>query len=468
MRRYLILIVLLLIPLIPLGLFALGVIKPKQLAPTPVTLTAWITSDTPQSFQALLNEYKNLRPYITVNLTQIDRTNYAAVLKDAWARGRGPDVFELPASWVTEFANDFLAPLPPSTNVYTYFSRKLFFRTEVEIKKTAIPSVTASQLQREFVETVAPDVIRDGYIYGLPLSFDTLVLYYNKDIFQGNNIIDPPRTWEQLTKIAPRLSLADSSGRIISSAIALGTGANVNHAADIMSLLFLQDGVTMNTGDGGVLLDESIASDGTNLGVNALTFYTSFADPNRDVYSWNKDMPNSLEAFLTGKTAMYIGYASDRTSIESAGSVNFGVAPIPHLQEDGKDALYTSAGRPLQVNYGNYLVFSVFQRTAHPHEAWNFAQFLTRDERLAGTYLAGAQRIAALRSLLARQQGDDSLRVFAEQAISARTWYRGRSATATEQYLRDMIDNAASKRLTVPEALARARAQIETTTKELR
>lgn len=463
MRRYLILAALLLIPLIPLGLLAFGVIKRPVTQPKPVTLTVWVTSDTAKQYNRILAEYSALRPYITVRLTQVPRDDYAVQLKDAWARGRGPDVFELPVEWLGEFADDFLLPAPATTNVYTYFKRKAFFRQQTDIQQTAIASITPAQLQRDFVDVVQDDVIRDGKIYGLPTSIDTLVLYYNKDVLRSANVVEPPRTWTQLTQMAPKLTIADEEGRILQSAIAIGTGANVEHASDIISLLFLQDGVTMNGPAGRVLLDESIAADGTNLGENALSFYTSFANKGKDVYSWNADQPNSLEAFLAGKAAMYIGYHADRTVIDARGSISYGVAPIPHLQADGKDALLTPSGNPLQVNFGNYTVFSVFQRTKAPNEAWNFAQYLTRDERLTTALLAGTGRPGALRSILQKQLNDESIRVFAEQAVSARTWYRGRNASEIEQRLTEMLDAAASGRLTALEALTLARKQIEQT-----
>jgi len=462
MRRYLILIIILLVPLIPLGLLALGVIKRPVTSPTPVNLTMWVTSNA-GAYTALIRQYNAIRPYIRITLETIPSEEYAAQLKDAWARGRGPDIFELPASSIGEFQTDFLAPMPPATTVYSYFAKRVLFRNEVEISKDTIASLTIPQIQQLFVDVVAEDVIRDGQVYGLPLSIDTLVLYYNRDLLRGANIVAPPTTWLQVSALTPKLTSADDQANIIQSGIAIGTGKNTTHAADIMSLLFLQDGVSMTTPNGMVQLDDSVTADGQNLGVNALSFYTSFASPNKPTYAWNLKQPDSLDAFSRGKTAMYIGYAADREYIRSNGSVNFGVAPIPHLTADGKDSSPT--GQAQQVNYGNYNVLAAFQRSPNTNEAWNFIQYVTRQDSLEKLFIGQTGQVGALRSVIAEQAQDTELGVFAQQAISARSWYRGRSASTAEQAIVDMIDSVVGGTTTPLEALGLARQKIELTTR---
>lgn len=463
MKRFAILIAILAVPLIVLVLFITGVLRPKTVIPKRVTLTMWVTTDSPAVFTPIIKQYNAIRPYITINIQQVSSDNYTTNLKDAWARGKGPDIFELPASSIGEFANDFIVPIPKTTNVFTYTAKKVLFRTDVQIKKTAIPSVTPAQLQSDFAYVVSEDMLRNGNIYGLPLSLDTLVLYYNKDILRSANIAEPPKTWSQLAALAPRLSIADDQGKLLQSAIAIGRGSNVAYSSDIMSLLFLQDGVDMNS-NGKVLIDDSKSSEGTNLGVNALTFYTSFASPTKAVYSWNASQPQSLDAFIHGKTAMYIGYNSDRDIIDTQSSINLGIAPMLHLQDDGKDAMYTSAGNAMQVNYGDYHVYSVFQRTAHPQEAWNFVQYMTKQDKVAQLYLTATRKVGALNAILSRQANDPELATQAQQAISVRSWYHGNNATTAMQALETMLDNVADGKSSALEALTLARKQIELTT----
>lgn len=469
MRRFYILLILLFVPIAGLTLFITGVFRPAIKTPTPVKLLMWTTIDDPKVYGGVLAEYKKVRPYITISVQQVAADEYATKLKDAWARGKGPDIFEMPASWVGEFSKDFIVPIPKSTKVYTYSSRKILFKTDVQIAETVVPSVTPAELRKLFADVVADDMIgSDGKIYGLPLALDTLVLYYNKDLFRSANIAEPPATWAQLASLAPRISVADEDGKLLQSAIALGRGSNVVHAADILSLLFLQDGMRMTTDTGTAPIDDNRTSEGTNLGVNALAYYTSFASSTKSVYSWNEEQPRSLEAFIRGKTAMYLGYNSDRDAIDASGTVNLGIAPMLHLQPDGRDALLSTGGNPTQVNYGNYKTLSVFQRTKNPQEAWNFVQFITKQDSVAKLYLQATRRIGALRSILTLQADDPEIGIQARQAISARSWYHGSDANAVDKAFVTMLDNVADGKVQPLEALTLARRQIEATIGRIR
>jgi len=456
------------IPLIFFALLAAGVIKRPVRSVAPVNLLMWVVTDDPLSYADLTDSYAGLRPYISVTIERVPKQDYSQRLKDAWARGRGPDIFELPASSIGEFTNDFILPIPPTTTVYNYQRKKILLRTETEITPVTVPSVTPTQIQRDFADVVYEDVVRDGKIYGLPLSLDTLVLYYNRDLLRSANIAEPPKSWTGLVNAVPRLTSADEDGKILQSAIPLGTGSNIDHAADIMSLLMLQSGVRLQTPEGEVMLDSTVLEDGTNVGQRALDFYTSFANPAKKSYAWNAAQSEARESFIREKSAMYLGYGYERNEIAAEASMNFDLAPIPHLQEDGKDALVSGQGNPLQVNFGNYWVLSVFQRTAYPQEAWNFVQFIAKQPDVARAYLDTTSRVGALRSILQEQQEEDQRGILASQAISARSWYHGRDATRVTQYLKDMIDGVVLGKNSISGALELARRQIELTTKRPR
>ena len=70
-----------------------------------------------------------------------------------------------------------------------------------------------------------------------------------------------------------------------------------------------------------------------------------------------------------------------------------------------------------------------------------FLQFITRAEQ-AQVYLEKAQKPTALRSLVGQQRADDNIGVFADQVLTARSWYRGSNIKATEQAFAQMIDAA--------------------------
>jgi len=65
-----------------------------------------------------------------------------------------------------------------------------------------------------------------------------------------------------------------------------------------------------------------------------LKFYIAFADPNnKDLYSWNKSFPSSIDAFSREDLAFYFGYASELESLVNRNpNQNFGVAPFPQIK----------------------------------------------------------------------------------------------------------------------------------------
>ena len=71
------------------------------------------------------------------------------------------------------------------------------------IKKETVPqlminkSLTLRDLKNNFVDSVYYDVVSsDNKIYGLPLSSDTLVMYYNQDLFNNSGITEVPKYCE--------------------------------------------------------------------------------------------------------------------------------------------------------------------------------------------------------------------------------------------------------------------------------
>ena len=60
------------------------------------------------------------------------------------------------------------------------------------------PSLSLGQVRDLFVDVVSKDVIlEDNKIYGLPLSVDTLAMFYNKDLLNNAGISEAPKYWNR-------------------------------------------------------------------------------------------------------------------------------------------------------------------------------------------------------------------------------------------------------------------------------
>lgn len=332
-------------------------------------------------------------------------------------------------------------------------------KKETVIEMRTVPSISLRAIKTDFVDQVAKDVIlQDGQpaeerVFALPLYFDTLALFYNRDILNSSGLPEAPRTWTEFQQAVKKITKIDKQGNILQAGAALGTAYNVERAPDILSLLMMQNGTAM-TDDAGNPTFANIPPGATMPnppGEDALGFYTDFASPYKEVYTWNSTMPDSLEAFTTGFSAFFFGYSYHIPQIKNlAPKLNFAVAKAPQI-EGGQE-----------VNFVNYWVETVSKKTENPNEAWDFLQFLTKAEN-AQKYLAKTKKPTALRSLIASQAEDIDLSIFVSQILTAKSWYRGYDAPAAEKIFEDMIEQTVVGAQTPKEAISWAQGRVQQT-----
>ena len=257
-----------------------------------------------------------------------------------------------------------------------------------------------------------------------------MALFYNRDILNAVGISQPAATWDDFQKQVSAITQLDEVGTILRAGAALGTADNVERSSDILSLIMMQNGALMSDANRVATFDRfPTGTEDRPLppGAEALVFYADFANPEKIVYTWNDKMPNSLQAFVKGQAAFFIGYSYHLPTIRNLNpSLNLGVAPFPQIRDN----------RP--VNFANYWIETVSKKTKYPDEAWDFVRFITSPQEVQ-KYLAAAKKPTALRSLVNSQLEDLDLSVFASQVLTAKSWYRGQDAAASEQIFRDMI-----------------------------
>ncbi len=378
-------------------------------------ITIWGTADSKAVIEeTLIATYNAIHPAVTVAYEQKNAGTYEEELINALASGRGPDAYFIRNNWVPMQA-DKLSPLTDTE--YPLANLQATFPSAAQLDLTLGTSTT----------------------YGFPAYIDTLALFYNRNLFDNAGIANPPANWEELEQIVPRLRQTDASQKIVRSAIALGgSGKSVSHAADILSLMMLQDGVVMNTPD-------SFAVNFTNGGGKVLTRYLRFANPADELYTWNDQMGSDLEAFAKGEVAMMIGYRADIARIKEKNPFfNFGIAPM--LQHEGAS---------LAVNYPSYQVLVVSNTSLNSGLAWDFiGTTLLSAENVAG-YLEQAGHTPALRLLIAEAVNDSEFGLFARQALTAKSWLQI-DGPAVEEVFSQMIESVLTGALPSHSALETA------------
>lgn len=406
-------------------------------ASKPVTLDYWRVLDDSDAFDEIIKAYRALHPNVTINYRKMRLEEYERELLNALAEDRGPDILSIHNTWVRSYQSKLL-PAPASVNL-AFREIQGIQKNQVWVQKT-LPVINASQVKNQFVDQVGRDVVIPGeaggkvvdQLWGLPLAMDTMVLYYNKDVLNASGVPTPAANWAEFQDHVKRLTRYDEQGKLVKPAAGIGTSRNVERSFDLLSLLMMQNGAQMTDANGTPTFNRMPANLNREItpAVEALIFYTDFANPSKEVFTWDDTQPNSYDAFITGKTGYFFGYAYHLPRIRaSAPRLNFGVAPIPQIDPAAK------------VNSANYWVEAVSRKTENPDFAWDFLQFAAGAER-AKTYLAKTAKPTALRSLVNEQLNDPDLGTFASQVLTARSWYQGVNVAASEAAFNEMIDSA--------------------------
>ena len=342
---------------------------------------------------------------------------YERELLTALAEGRGPDVFVIHHTWV-DGKRGILAAAPTTV-------------------------VDPRAVQDEFVDVVSKDVVRDGLVYALPVSVDTLAMYYNKDLFNDAGIAKPPETWTDFQRMVEKLTTVNRLGTIQQSAAAIGTAANVNRGPDIVQLLMMQSGLPIINDRGNV--DVSNAD-----GERSLTFYTDFANRGKKIYTWNLQQDFSIDAFAEGDTAVMFNYSYHIPTVQAKNPrLNFSLGRMPQI-----------AGSAVEnhSNFAAYWPYAVSNSSTAPTAAWRFVRFVTSQSQADAINTAHTTP-PALRSSVIESQRDPELGVFADQALTAKSWSRPDIAAA-DSIFNQAIDDVVTGASTAKEALRRAEDQL--------
>jgi multiple sugar transport system substrate-binding protein len=369
-------------------------LRTKSTSQQSVTLNIWGT-DSEKAFGDLANTLNG--PGSTgaqIKYTQIDSADYQSKLLSALAAGTGPDIFEIGNHDLGEWQN-VIAPVPATL-------------------ATTFNEVT---LQNDFPTVVDQDFVSNGQIYALPLSIDTLAMIYNKDLFDTAGIATVPKTWEGLQSDLAQLRVVNAQGQITQSAAALGgSEASIADAPDIVFLLMLQNGTQMTSSDGSSVIFAG-SNGSTTPGLAAFNYYLQFADATSPYYTWNDAQGNDIDSFAQGKTAVIFDYSSALATIKTkAPFLNYGVAAMPQ-----------PANATVAVNYAKYNGLAVAKYSTNSAAAWNFIIGLTTSAADEKIYTDDMASPPALRTSIAADLTDPTMSVFAQQALTARSWHESNS-----------------------------------------
>lgn len=345
-KKYILIALAIITVIILIFLAARLFLKKPAKPPENVTLNYWGLWEDKDLIQPIFDDYKRLHPNVTVNYVKQDPKQYRERVAAAIERGEGPDIYRFHNTWIP-MMYQYLAPMPK--NVYS----------DAEYEKIFYPTAIA-------------DLKVGGNYYGIPLEIDGLLLFYNEDILKSA-AVSVPSTWDDVQNVVPKLTVKEK-GRIVTSAIALGTAENIEHFSDILGLMMLQNGTKLSQS-----LFSCADKTATTCALEALSFYRKFAEaPNN---TWDDTLDNSIVAFAAGKVGMIISPSWEIFVIKEMAknsNLNFKTAPVPQLPCEKSPCP--------KVDWATYWVEGVSNRTKNASYAWDLLKYLSQSDTMQKLY----------------------------------------------------------------------------------
>ena len=258
-----------------------------------------------------------------------------------FSAGQGPDLLEVPATWITEFAG--LGALRDVTD-----------------------DIAAWDESSDWFEGTWTEVTLDERRYGLKLHHTALALFYNEDLFEaaGLDPDDPPETMSEFYATAEALDAA-----LGPDVAAFGFDTDPGYVMPF----FASEETPFLIEDGQIAIDTPTIRE---------TLQT-LQDVSAEGWALRPEPGAAYQAtrrsFFEQRVAMILSGPWDIANLESLESdFDYGIAPVPRV--DGAGALSTVAGTAVAIP----------DDAEHPDLAWDLMQRLTSvDVEVAATLETG-------------------------------------------------------------------------------
>lgn len=384
------------------------------------TVVLWGTVKS-QIISPLLEDFNRVNSSFVVKYEEKSADTFDNDLLEALAAGVGPDMFFITDDLIYKYSNKIF------TIPYTSFS--------------------VNNFKNSFIGAGEVFLTSKG-VMAFPMAVDPLVMYYNRSMLDASSIAYPPVYWDEFKNLIPLLTKKDEKGMLVKSTVAMGQFSNVLHAKDVLATLFMQTGnpiVAEKNGSFRSVLTDNVGAYDIN---SVLEFYTNFADPLHDFYSWNKSFSSSEDAFSKEDLAFYFGFASELQNLVNKNpNQNFLVTAMPQI----KGSNFKSTGAKVTG-----IAISSFSKNFNTAF---IAAGLMANKDFASKFATSLGIAPARRDLLNIKQTDAYLPIFYNSAFFAKSWLDP-SPKDTDNIFRIMVEKILSNSMTVSSALVDASAKL--------
>jgi len=288
-----------------------------------------------RSQQAIVDAFHSANPKITVDVTVSDWDAYWDKLQTGLAGGAAPDVFAMDGPLFPDYqSRDVLLDLAP------YVERDAFDLTQLVDQGVAVFTTS------------------DGGQYGLPRDLNTIILYYNRSMFDAAGLAYPDESWDwaKLVEAGTALTKDDNGDGTVDQ---WGFYTETTDMENYWSSLVWQNGGDIISADRTTtLLGTPEAAGGIQFLQDLIWKDKIMADPAL--------FAETGDAFEQGKAAMEANgswLVPTHTAAAEDLGFEFGLAPLPK----GPAGRYTSVNPTGAV---------VYKGSKAPDAAWEFVKYL--------------------------------------------------------------------------------------------
>lgn len=285
--------------------------------------------NTPKLYQQAIDDFEAANPNIKVTLENVS-WDLAHEKIIAWINsGDVPDISVIGPKWLPELMRlDGVQPFDPYVDA----------------------SFTGN-----FPDSLLKPLTFDGKLYSIPEALSTRLMYYRKDLFEKAGYKDPPKTWDEFTKVMEAVNNPpDQYGFSMQ-----GSG---DEAVWYYTYFML--------GAGGYFTDDSGKwKVNSPENVEALQYMVDLANK----YKVTPPDPTSIAQetvqglFTSGKAAAYWGPPWTLPAVDKTLLPNLGLADYP-----------TKSGEPAPLFIQD--TFALYKNAKHPEEAMKFLKFWFQDK----------------------------------------------------------------------------------------
>lgn len=309
------------------------------------TVNVW-GSFRPEEIEPLLNIARTQYPDLKIDFTnKPESTIYTDFVSQA-ATNQSPDLVIVPISEVLSYV-PFISPISKA-------------------------SLSDRVISEQFIDGVYPLNTALGMI-GVPISINPMLFIANKEYLQSIFVANLPGTWEDLTGLTEQLARTAGS-TIEQPVIPLGTISQQSESYGVLLSMFLQARSTLITSQLGTNANPTSTESQvgfrsdiegassvmyTSLG-SAFDYFSAYARPGSNVFSWSESLGNPITLFKTKQLPLLmLSYNSLMTNFSASDLSALAITLLPLTSQD------VTASKPVSYADGYVAVIPKLARNVN-------------------------------------------------------------------------------------------------------